>query len=43
MTGIPLRRLQEFADEVRRSLGACSRATKEAKLAGSPSECNPRL
>jgi hypothetical protein len=40
----PLRRLQEFAGEVRRGIGAaCPRATKEANLAGCLSECDSRL
>jgi hypothetical protein len=39
MTGIPHRRLQEFAGEVRWGPGASSRATKEANLAGCLSEC----
>jgi hypothetical protein len=36
MTGSPFRRLQELAHEVRRGSGGCSRATKEANLAGCP-------
>ena len=41
MTGSPLRRLQEFAVVLDDGL-ACSRATKEANLAGCLSECNPK-
>jgi hypothetical protein len=40
MTRSPLRRLQELAGGWASDAGRCSRATKEANLAGCPSECN---
>jgi hypothetical protein len=40
MTGRLLRRLQELAARLCEGVCFCSRVTKEANLAGGPSECN---